>query len=154
MSLVVTAIRHLDDGAFRYETAALEPDGEGVILDEVDLIQTGERVGVEHFGVMPGGLRSRDVAQVASDYDDEDVAGRTVVVDHNWGDEDGVVVVGVWCPSTEVYAYVPLDVLTTAGERLDPPVRGRRGGSTLVGEDGSVLGQVGFTVIDELEQYL
>ncbi len=78
-----------------------------------------------------------------------------MVVEHAWTeDEAGAPMVGVWLLETDPSADVHVRALRRTGARLDPLPRGRRSQSLQVGVDGELLGQTGFEIVDELDQYL
>jgi len=140
---VVTLIRDMDDGTYRYEVISRTREGDetvsGIYLSD-DLAATGERASVEEVSFLPRGMRPGDVATVAIDYPEYELAGKRVELSATvTEDEEGGHLIGVWCPDIDEYLYLPGGVLHLTGEWLPPAPTGRRVGSLQVNEEGKVL---------------
>lgn len=151
---IVISIREYPSERFRYRLSPLDPtsDLDAVLLDEEGLTGTGERSDASRFD-FPGKFLTRDVAMIASDYPDVELAGHECQVD-SANVVDGVIETLVWIPDIELMAVVEEDYLTATGRREKPPLPGRIATSTRVSTGGEVLGEVSYVIVDDVESHL
>jgi hypothetical protein len=152
---IVSLVRQMDDGSFRYEVMNLfEEDLDLVpgIYDADMLAGTGDTASLEQVDFMPPGLHVRDLVTVGPDCDEPDLVGHTVLVDGGVSeDEHGHPLVGVWCEQLQEAFSIPPRFLTPTGVRLEPAPLGRRVTSTRVTEGGEAVGTSAYTVVDDLD---
>lgn len=145
---VVLVVRRLDDDTHLYELMSRDRDEADVggVYEEDTLAATGHRASVADVTFLPVGFREGDVAVVAADYTEDDLAGRVVHLDfYAEEDDDGQLRVAVWCPELDGAFDVPPEALALTGDRVPPPPLGRRVESMSAGAS--------FVVVDDVSHY-
>jgi hypothetical protein len=144
---IVCQVRRYADRGFVYSLAGLD----GLLCEERDLVPTGERASPKDFR-LPGRFHTRDEVRISPDCPDREIAGRVgSVMAAGAGGEDADL--AVWIEGRGEVDMVEPRFLEHTGRRLPPAALGTAR-SSRVTEDGEVVGQDVYEVVDDVDRYV
>lgn len=150
---VVIQTRRYGDGRYRYSVAPLDGAFDvAMILDDQHLGAVGESAAIDVYA-LPGPFSLRDCVRVSASSAATQVAGRVGIV-AGADERGGPIMVAVWFEDLGEIVVIDAEQLVATGDRMPAPAAGRLGASTRVSQQGAVLGQEEYVVVDELERHL